>query len=83
MDDKMKLETLINDYITKIETIRESFREELSEQYKEASFEDYALAKGSITYAKLSGVISVDEAKALMEKLNKATQGIKPEDYIF
>lgn len=83
MDDKMKLETLINDYIAKIGTIRESYGEELSEQYKEASFEDYALAKGSITYAKLSGVISEEEAKAFMHKLNEATKGIQPEDYIF
>lgn len=83
IDEKMKLENLINDYITKIETILESFGEEVSEQYKEASFEDYALAKGSITYAKLSGAISKEEAKDLMDKLNKATKGIRPEDYIF
>lgn len=83
MDDKGKLETLINTYIKKIELIREELGEELADQYREEAFEDYALASGSITYAKLSGVISEEEATALKAKLSKASKEIKVADYIF
>lgn len=83
MNEKMKLEALIDAYLRKIEEIGNGIAEENSDQFKEVVFEDYALASGSITYAKLSGVISEDEAKALKEKISAATKEIKDTDYIF
>ena len=83
MKEKETLFALIEEYLRKIEIINSNYNNQISNQYLDEIFEDYALATGSIKYAKLSGHISEEEAAVLKERITKATNNLKETDFVF